>query len=70
MKILIVIVQVCGLAFVVGFVFALLNYFFGLKLGIKGAAVPADPAAGVVFLVLGVVCILAGRFLGKKFLNE
>lgn len=67
MGLVIVIIQACGFAFILGFVLSLLNYQFGWHLGIHDAEVPADPAAAVVFLVLGIVMTLLGRFLDKKF---
>ncbi|MBK8147668.1 MAG: hypothetical protein IPK58_05500 [Acidobacteria bacterium] len=67
MNIVIVIIQVCGIAFIIGFVLALLNWGFGLHLGIKGAEVPGDPVAGLFFLVLGIVFTILGKFLDKKF---
>lgn len=67
MGLVIIIIQMCGYAFILGFVLALLNYQFGWHLGIHDAEVPADPAAAVVFLALGIVMTLLGRFLDKKF---
>lgn len=67
MGIVITIIHVCGIAFIIAFFLALLNWAFGLHLGLKGAEVPADPAAGAVFLVLGLVCLGVGKLLDKKF---
>ncbi len=67
MNIVIVIIQVSGIAFVIAFFLALLNWGFGFHLGIKGAEVPAEPEAAVLFLGLGIVFILLGKFLDKKF---
>lgn len=67
MGLVIIIIQMCGYAFIIGFVLSLLNYQFGWHLGIHDAEVPADPAAAVVFLALGIVMALLGRFLDKKF---
>ncbi len=67
MGLVIILIQMCGYAFIVGFVLALLNYQFGWHLGIYDAEVPADPAAAVVFLVLGIIMTILGRFLDKKF---
>ncbi|HNQ14701.1 MAG TPA: hypothetical protein PKM58_04005 [Pyrinomonadaceae bacterium] len=67
MGLVIIIIQMCGYAFILGFVLSLLNYQFGWHLGIHDAEVPADPAAAVVFLALGIVLTIVGRFLDKKF---
>jgi hypothetical protein len=67
MSIVIVIIQVSGVAMIIGFVLALLNWGFGWHLGLKGAEVPGDPAAAVFFLVVGLILSALGRFLDKRF---
>jgi hypothetical protein len=48
------------------FIFALLNYFFGLHLGMKGQEVPDDPRAAFLFLGIGLVCGAIAYFGGRK----
>ncbi len=67
MGILIVIIQFSGIALIIGFVLALVNWSFGTHLGIKGAEVPGDPAAAVLFLVIGAILVVTGRVLDRKF---
>jgi hypothetical protein len=67
MNIVIIIIQISGIALIIGSVLAFVNWGFGLHLGLNGAEVPADPAAGSLFLFLGIVFTLLGRFLDKKF---
>lgn len=64
---IIVVIQLCGYAFVLVSVVSVLNYFFGWHLGFKGTEVPAEPGFAVVFLVLGVITSLVGWFLNKRF---
>jgi hypothetical protein len=45
--------QLVGFFLVLAFFFSLANYFFGWHLGMKGAEVPGDPRAAVVFLLVG-----------------
>lgn len=63
---IVLIIQLCGYAFILAFFLSLLNYFFGWHLGIKGAEVPAEPEFAVIILVLGVVFCGLGHFLDKK----
>lgn len=50
---LLTITQLAGGAFVLGGVLAFVNMATGWHLGLKGAAVPADPVFGVFMISLG-----------------
>jgi hypothetical protein len=63
---IIVIIQLCGIAFIIVSFVAILNYYFGWHIGMYGEEVPADPAFGAVFLILGIILSVVGHFLNKK----
>lgn len=66
-NLIILIIQLCGYAFILAFFLSLLNYFFGWHLGIKGAEVPSDPGFAIFILILGGIFSALGWFLDKKF---
>jgi hypothetical protein len=65
-NILFVICNMAAVTFVVAFVFALVNFLFGLHLGIKGNKVPGDPIAVAAFLVVAGIFGGVTFFLNKK----
>lgn len=42
--------------FIMAGIMAFANFAFGMNIGFKGAAVPADPIAGVAFLIVAAFC--------------
>ncbi len=62
----ILVIQLCGYAFILAFFVSLANYFFGWRLGIEGAEVPAEPEFAIVILILGIIASLLGWYLDKK----
>lgn len=65
-SILFLICNLAAVTFVLAFVFALVNFLFGLHLGIKGTKVPGDPVAVAAFLVVAGVFGGVTYFLNKK----
>ncbi|MEZ5428204.1 MAG: hypothetical protein R2747_18180 [Pyrinomonadaceae bacterium] len=63
---IILIVQLCGFAFIFVSVLSVLNYMFDLGLGYKGTEVPGEPEFAAVFLVLGLILTPLGWYLNKK----
>jgi hypothetical protein len=63
---IILIIQLCGYAFIFAAFLSFLNYMFGWHLGYKGAEVPAEPEFAIAFLVLGLITSTLGWFLNKK----
>lgn len=63
----ILIIQICGFAFIFVAVLSFLNYMFGWHLGYKGSEIPAEIEFAIAFLVLGLIVTLIGWFLNKKF---
>jgi hypothetical protein len=69
--VLLTITQIAGGAFVLAGIAAFVNMATGWRLGIKGAAVPADPVFGLFMialggLVLGLLWFVATRKLPAK----
>ena len=52
-NILLIVTQLAGGAFVLAGVLAFVNVATGWRLGLKGAAVPADPVFGLFMMALG-----------------
>ena len=63
----ILIVQLCGFAFIFVSVLSVVNMLTGWELGYKGSEVPAEPAFAGVFLILGLIVAPAGIFLSRRF---
>jgi hypothetical protein len=63
---IILIIQLCGYAFFLVAVLALVNYLFGFSLGFKGTEIPGEPLFIVAFLILGAVVAPLGWWLDKK----
>lgn len=64
---LILIVQLCGFAFIFVALLSFLNFMFDWGLGYKGTEVPGEPEFAVVFLVLGLIVAPIGWFLNRRF---
>jgi hypothetical protein len=64
---IILIIQLCGFAFIFVAFLSFLNNLFGWHLGYKGSEVPADIEFAIAFLVLGLIVTPIGWFLNKKF---
>ena len=62
----ILIIQLCGFAFIFVAALSLVNLLTGWQLGYKGNEVPSDPEFAIVFLVLGLIVTPIGIFLNKK----
>lgn len=65
----ILIIQLCGFAFIFVSLISVLNMFTGWELGYQGSEVPGDPAFAIAFLVLGLIVAPVGWFLNKRFGN-
>ncbi|MEZ5308449.1 MAG: hypothetical protein R2684_14995 [Pyrinomonadaceae bacterium] len=63
----ILIIQLCGFAFIFVSVLSVVNYLTGWHLGYKGSEVPSEPAFAAVFLILGLILTPLGIFLNKRF---
>lgn len=63
----ILIIQLCGFAFIFVSIISVVNLLTGWQLGYKGTEVPAEPGFAIAFLVLGLIVAPVGIFLGKKF---
>ena len=63
---IILIIQLCGFAFIFVAFLSFLNFMFELGLGYKGSEVPDDPGFMIIFLILGVILAPLGWFLDKK----
>ncbi|MDH3492154.1 MAG: hypothetical protein OEM82_01275 [Acidobacteriota bacterium] len=68
-NLVILIVQLCGFAFIFVSLISVVNMFTGWGLGYKGSEVPADSAFVIAFLVLGLIVAPLGWFLNKRFGN-
>lgn len=66
-NIIILIIQLCGYAFILVSIVSFLNFMFGWSIGFKGEQIPAEPEFAIVFLVLGLITSAVGWFLNKKF---
>jgi hypothetical protein len=66
--VLLTVTQLAGAAFVLAGIVAFVNIATGWRLGIKGAAVPADPVFGLFMVALGglVLGLLWFRATGSK----
>ena len=62
----ILIIQLCGFAFIFVAVLSVVNMLTGWHLGYKGSEVPDDPAFAIAFLVLGLIVAPLGWFLNKR----
>jgi hypothetical protein len=58
--------QIGFVLFVLAAILGALNYFFRLRLGLKGAEVPADLAIAGLCLLLGLISGGASLFLNRK----
>jgi hypothetical protein len=63
---IILIIQLCGYAFIFVAILSFLNYLFGWGLGYKGSEVPAEIEFAIAFIVLGAITSALGWFLNKK----
>ena len=66
-NIIILIIQLCGFAFIFVAFLSFLNFMFDWRLGYKGNEIPADIEFALVFLVLGLIVAPVGWFLNKRF---
>ena len=62
----ILIIQLCGFAFIFVSILSVVNMLTGWSIGYKGAEVPGEPAFAIVFLVMGLVVTPIGMFLDKR----
>ena len=65
-NVVLVVLNLACMGFVLVFVLALLNFLFGLHLGIKGTKVPGDPVAAVAFLVVAGICGSVGVMINRR----
>lgn len=65
-NLMITITQLCGGAFVLAGVLAFVNLATGWRIGLKGAAVPADPLFGVFMISLGGLVLGLLWFVGRR----
>jgi hydrogenase/urease accessory protein HupE len=63
----ILIIQLCGYAFVFVSLLSVINMLTGWELGYEGSEVPAEPEFAIAFFVLGLIVIPIGMFLNKRF---
>lgn len=68
-NVVLVVLNLACMGFVLVFVLALLNFLFGLHLGIKGTKVPGDPVAAAAFLVVAVICGSVGVMVNRRNLR-
>lgn len=64
---LILIIQLCGFAFIFVSLLSLLNFMFDWRLGYKGSEIPGEMEFAAVFLVLGLIVAPIGWFLNRRF---
>lgn len=64
---IILVIQLCGYAFILVSFVSFLNYMFDWSIGYKGEQIPGEPEFAILFVVLGVVTSAIGWFLNKKF---
>jgi hypothetical protein len=62
----ILIIQLCGYAFILVSILSVVNMLTGWNIGYQGAEVPGDPAFAIVFFVMGLVVTPVGMFLDKR----
>jgi hypothetical protein len=63
---LVLLIQLIGYVCSLGFVFWIMNRFFGFSLGSKGVVIPTEWEAGVSFFVAAVICFAVVYFLGGE----
>ncbi len=63
---LLLICYLVGICMLLAFFFSFANYLFGWHLSVKGAEVPGDPLAAVVFLGIGVLCLAISYLVNRK----
>lgn len=63
---LILCLQLGFVAFTMATILAIVNYLTGWHLGIKGEAVPADPALAALFFVIALFCGGLFLFMNRK----
>ena len=68
-NVVLVVLNLACMGFVLVFVLALLNFLFGLHLGIKGTKVPGDPVAALAFLLVAVICGVIGVMVNRRNLR-
>jgi hypothetical protein len=61
---IIILLQIIGMACGLGFIGWIFNYFFGFFVGFKGTAVPSEPIAGLAFFLVGAACFGLAYLLG------
>lgn len=61
------IIQLCGFAFIFVSLLSFLNNMFDWRLGYKGSEVPGDIEFALAFLVLGLIVAPVGWFLNRRF---
>lgn len=62
----ILIIQLCGFAFIFVSILSAVNILTGWELGYQGTEVPAEPGFAIAFLVLGLIVAPIGWFLNKR----
>jgi hypothetical protein len=62
---LIILLQIIGLACGLCFIGWIFNYFFGFSVGFKGTAVPSEPQAGFAFFLVGAASFGVAYLLGR-----
>lgn len=65
-NVLLVVTQFAGGAFVLAGILAFVNLSTGWRIGLKGAAVPADPLFGVFMISLGGLVLGLLWFVGRR----
>jgi hypothetical protein len=69
-NIVLVALNLACMGFVLAFVLALLNFVFGLHLGIKGTKVPGDPVSAIAFLVVAGICGGIGVMVNRRAITS
>jgi hypothetical protein len=69
-NVVLVVLNLACMGFVLVFILALLNFLFGLHLGIKGTKVPGDPVAAIAFLVIAGICGGIGVLVNRRAMNS
>jgi hypothetical protein len=65
-NILLLICNLSAVAFVIAAICSLLNYLFGLRIAVRGSALPDDPVSAGAFLVVAGIFGGIGYLLGRK----
>jgi hypothetical protein len=63
---LMLLLQIIGVACLLGFVFWIFNKFLGFSMGFKGNTVPTEWEAGIAFFVVAALCFGIVYMFGRK----